>query len=494
MSNISRKEFLKKSSVLGATTMILPRITSSSLLGFGSHNEQINFFAEQATAQEKRPPYQYPTDPAVLQNLKEWQQLKFGLFMHWGPYSQWGIVESWSICPEDRPFTSVRPAGKSYFEYVKDYENLKTTFNPVKFDPEKWARAAQYAGMKYVVFTTKHHDGFNMFDTKQTDYKITSKDCPFSSNPKANIAKEIFDAFRKENFMAGAYYSIADWNCKDYWWDYFPPFDRHINYSAKKYPERWQRFNDFVYNQLDELTGGDYGELGLLWFDLCGASTEKSPEWARFAQKVRENQPGIIMVARHTDSEYENYRTPEQNIPDQALDYPWETCMTMGRSWSYKPGDQYKTVYELVQMLVQIVSRGGNFLLNIGPGPDGDFDPVAYERLKGIGDWMKINCEAIYETQPIKPYHETKLAFTQKAGYTYAFYLPDETENTLPGKILINSFQPAKGSKVTLLGHNGFLKWESNGNGIVIDIPENLKSTPPCQHAWVFKLQQKNSI
>jgi len=184
------------------------------------------------SAQENRPPYQYPSDPAVLANLEEWQELKFGLFMHWGPYSQWGIVESWSLCPEDRPFTSVRPADMSYFDYVKAYENLKTTFNPIKFDPVKWAKAAKYAGMKYVVFTTKHHDGFNMFDTKQTDYKITSQNCPFSSNPKANIAKEIFNAFRNENMMAGSYYSIADWNCKDYWWDYFPPVDRNINYSA----------------------------------------------------------------------------------------------------------------------------------------------------------------------------------------------------------------------------------------------------------------------
>jgi alpha-L-fucosidase len=353
----------------------------------------------------------------------------------------------------------------------------------------KWAKAAKYAGMKYVVFTTKHHDGFNMFDTKQTDYKITSPNCPFSSNPKANIAKEIFNAFRNENMMAGAYYSIADWNCKDYWWDYFPPVDRNINYSAKKYPDRWQRFNDFVYNQLDELTCGDYGKLGLLWFDLCNASTEKNPDWDRFASKVRNNQPGIIMVARNMDPKYENYRTPEQKIPDQALDYPWETCMTMGNSWSYKPNDQYKTVFELIQMLIKVVSRGGNYLLNIGPSPEGDFDPIAYERLKGIGEWMEINNEAIYATKPIKPFHETKLVFTQKSSYVYAFYLPEKDEKSLPKKIVISSLQPIKGSKVMLLGYNGSLKWESNGKGFVIDVPEKLRKSPPCQHAWAFKFQ-----
>ncbi len=441
------------------------------------------------SAQDKRPPYQYPDDPQVLQKIRDWQDLKFGLFMHWGTYSQWGIVESWSLCPEDRPFTSVRPSGKSYSEYVKDYENLKTTFNPVKFDPDKWANAAQYAGMKYVVFTTKHHDGFNMFDTRQTDYKITSKSCPFSLNPKANVAKEIFDAFRKKNFMAGAYYSISDWNNKDFWWDYFPPFDRHINYSPEKYPEKWQRLNDFIYNQLNELTNGDYGKLDMLWFDLCGVSKEKKVDWPRFAKMIRNNQPGIMMVARGSNDQYENYRTPEQETPDQVLDYPWETCMTMGDSWSYKPHDKYKSTYQLVQLLVKIVSRGGNFLLNIGPGPDGDFDPVAYDRLKAIGDWMQVNGEAIYGTKPVKPFHETKMVFTQKQNYIYAFYLPDEDEKNIPGKVNINLLQPVKGSRIFLLGYNNPLKWEVNGKGILIDIPKAVQKKPVCQNAWTFKLQ-----
>jgi len=168
-------------------------------------------------AEDKCPQYQYPKQSEVRETLDNWQDLKFGLFMHWGTYSQWGIVESWSLCSEDRTFTFVRPEGMSYFDYVKEYEKLQTTFNPVNFNSQKWAKAAKYAGMKYVVFTTKHHDGFNMFDTKQTDYKITSEKCPFSSNSKANIAKEVFDAFRAEDFMAGAYYSISDWHNNDFW-------------------------------------------------------------------------------------------------------------------------------------------------------------------------------------------------------------------------------------------------------------------------------------
>jgi len=151
--------------------------------------------------------YVVPSDTLVQQKLAHWQDIKFGLLMHWGTYSEWGIVESWSICPEDEGWTQRKgPYAANYFDYVKAYEKLQTTFNPVKFNPKKWADAAKDAGMKYIVFTTKHHDGFCMFDTKQTDYKVTSPNTPFSANPKSNITKEVFNAFRNDGFMIGAYF------------------------------------------------------------------------------------------------------------------------------------------------------------------------------------------------------------------------------------------------------------------------------------------------
>ena len=159
-------------------------------------------------------PYVRESDPLVVKKLAQWQDQKFGLLMHWGPYSQWGIVESWSLCSEDVDWCR-RPKGESYAEYVKRYEQLPTTFNPVKFDPDKWAAAAKGAGMKYVVFTTKHHDGFNMFDTKFSDYKITASNVPFSKDARANIAKEVFASFRRENFLIGAYFSKPDWHNDD---------------------------------------------------------------------------------------------------------------------------------------------------------------------------------------------------------------------------------------------------------------------------------------
>ena len=440
---------------------------------------------------EDHPAYQYPEQPEVMQTLREWQDMKFGLFIHWGTYSQWGIVESWSLCPEDYSFTSVRPKDKSYFEYVKEYENLKTTFNPVKFNPSKWAQAAKDAGMKYVVFTTKHHDGFNMYDTKYTDYKISDKECPYSKSGKPDVTKELFNAFREKGLKTGGYYSITDWHSNDYWWDYFPPTGRFANYSLKKYPEKWKNYNDFLNNQLEELTNGNYGKLEMMWFDLCDVSTEGTVDWPRIEKTLRNNQPGIMMVARHQYNKYENYRTPEQKIPEQALEYPWETCMTMANQWSYKPNDEYKPASKIIQFLVQIVSRGGNFLLNVGPGPNGELDPIAYQRLAEIGKWMSVNGDGIYGTKPIVPYKETRLAFTSKGDYVYAFYLPAENETKIPGRVAVETMCPVKNSEVFLLGYDKPLEWENNGKGIIINIPKSLQNNPPCQHAWTFTLKMK---
>jgi alpha-L-fucosidase len=378
-----------------------------------------------------------------------------------------------------------RPEGSSYFEYVKEYEKLATTFNPVKFAPEKWAAAARDASMRYVTFTTKHHDGFNMFDTRYSDYKITAKNCPFSSNPRANIAKEVFNAFRKENFKIGAYFSTADWHSDDYWWKYFPPKNPHINYSIDKYPEKWKNFNDFVYNQLEELEGGDYGKIDMLWFDLPNVveDNSKMPAWKRFAAMIRAHQPHTMMVARHTSIIYENYKTPEQEVPSEPLPYPWETCMTMAGQWSYNANDTYKSARRLIQTLAQVVLRGGNYLLNAGPGSDGELHPTAYQRLKEIGAWMNVNSEAIYGTHPVAPYKETKKMFTQKENRIYAIYLADENETRLPSEIRIESFQAAKGSKIYLLGYNKPLSWVKSGGGFTVKIPQSIQQRPPCENA-----------
>ncbi|MEO8414158.1 MAG: alpha-L-fucosidase [Ginsengibacter sp.] len=476
-------------------------LTACILLIFIKANAQQHNFSDN---------YIVPDDPLVQQKLAHWQDIKFGLLMHWGTYSEWGIVESWSICPEDEGWTQRRgPYAANYFDYVKAYENLQTTFNPTKFDPDKWAAAAKDAGMKYVVFTTKHHDGFCMFDTKQTDYKITSPKTPFSTNPKANIAKEVFDAFRKDGFMIGAYFSKPDWHCPYYWWPYFPPKDRNVNYDPKKYPDRWNDFKNYTYNQIQELMMG-YGSMDILWLDggwvRPKSTVDTSVEWqrgitydqdidmARIAKMARTNQPGLLVVDRTVSGKFENYVTPEQTIPSTPLEHPWESCITMGNSWSYVPNDHYKSSNELVHMLLKIVSRGGNFLLNIGPSPEGDWSDTAYNRLKEIGVWMKVHADGVYNTIPLAPYEDDHIVYLQSKDkkYRYVYVLSDKTNDVvLPASITISKIALTKKNTIVLMDTpKEKIKWKPSGDGIIIQVPSKLRNKVAGNYAIAFKITE----
>jgi alpha-L-fucosidase len=466
----------------------------------------ILFFAAaiSSTAQEHTASLNYtvPTDAKVREKLADWKKIKFGLLMHWGTYSQWGVVESWSICPEDEGWTQRRgPYSADWYTYLKAYENLQTTFNPVKFNPERWAAAAKDAGMKYVVFTTKHHDGFCMFDSKETDYKITGSQSPFANNPKANVAKEVFSAFRNQGFMTGAYFSKPDWNTKDYWWRYFPPKDRNVSYDPKKYPQRWEDFKTFTYNQIQELMTG-YGTMDILWLDggwvRPKSSIDTTVEWQRtithnqdidmpkIAAMARTHQPGLLVVDRTVHGEYENYVTPEQQVPATYLPYPWESCITLGNSWSYVPGDQYKSSRKVIHMLTDIISKNGNLLLNVGPGPDGEWDSLAYNRLEAIGKWMKINGEAVYESEadPNLP-RQGKWAFTRKGTNVYAIYQVAENE-MVENSLSVNLPAGVKVKGVSVIGGPQKVKFTQNGVQVVLSTTDKLivKQT----EALVFKL------
>lgn len=464
------------------------------------------FFSTETRAQaQNRFAYQPPADPLVQQKLKEWGDYKFGLMITWGPYSQWGVVESWSLCPEDEDWCKrTGPYKDNWYEYKKAYENLPASFNPTKFNPAKWASAAKNAGMKYVLAMAKHHDGFCMFDTKTTDYKITGTKTAFAKDPRANVTKEILNAFRKEGLMPGIYFSKPDWHSPDYWWSYFPPKDRNPSYDTKKYPEIWNRFKSFTYTQFEELMS-DYGKIDLLWLDGGWvrplSSIDSSISWQRsipydqdidlpkIAAMARSKQPGMLIVDRTVAGAYENYLTPEAMIPNETNPIPWESCMPMTASWSYVPGMPNKSANTLIHMLCNAVSKGGNFLLNIAPGPDGDFDDSSYARLKEIGDWMKINGEAIYGTTFIEPYKEGKMVFTKKGNALYIIYLADDNESIMPANINIKSFTARAGTKIYLLGHGKTLQHGFNhGPGFSISIPEKLRNNPPVKNAWVFKI------
>ena len=198
--------------------------------------------------------YQWPDDPAVLEKLDRWQDLKFGVLMHWGLYSVPGIVESWNLCNED---WIVRPEGSTYEGYKQWYWGLSEEFNPVDFNPEQWASVFRDAGMKYMIFTTKHHDGFCLFDSQYTDFSIAKG--PFASHPRRDAARYVFDAFRAEDFMIGAYFSKPDWHCEYFWNPYYATPGRGINYKVGQHPDWWEKYVTYTRNQLAEITGGRYG-------------------------------------------------------------------------------------------------------------------------------------------------------------------------------------------------------------------------------------------
>src|SRR5574344_2481474 len=222
----------------------------------------------QSFAQDERKP---ETDPVIVNRVSQWQDLKFGFMMHWGIYSQWGVVESWSVCNE--PWIDRK--GANYEQYKHDYFALNRTFNPQHFDAKKWADIAQKAGTKYVVFTTKHHDGFCMFDTKQTSYSVTDASCPYSVAKQPDITKSVVDAFRAKDFLIGLYFSKPDWHDTDYWCPLWATPDRNVNYDINQHKDMWQRYCDYTFNQIKELTH-NYGKVDVLWLD--GGWVR--PEWS----------------------------------------------------------------------------------------------------------------------------------------------------------------------------------------------------------------------
>lgn len=414
--------------------------------------------------------YVWPTDPQVLTKLKHWQDQKFGVLMHWGLYSVPGIVESWSICSED---WIVRERKPTYEEDKAWYWSQKDSLNPVNFDPSKWADVMKKAGMKYMIFTTKHHDGFCMFDTKYTDFSIAHG--PFGKDPRHNIAKEVFNAYRNKGFMIGCYFSKPDWHSKWFWNPYYATPNRRINYKKQQHPDWWQNYRKFTQNQLNELTT-DYGNIDILWLD-GGWITGEEIGLDTILVDARKRNPGMISVDRTIRGKNENYQTPEQGIPAKQLDIPWESCITLSHAWGWTPNAKFKSPNKVIGILSEIVAKGGCLALGVGPKADGTLQPEVVKNLLQIGNWLNKNGQAIYSTVNTAHYNDGKVWFTaDKNGKTlYAIYALEDGEKT-PKTITWTENKP-KG-KLVLLQNGKSVKYTIKGNQVTVTLPSGLKNEP----------------
>lgn len=326
----------------------------------------------------------------IMERTSWWRDARFGMFIHFGAYA---VPARGEWVKSDEKLTTVQ-----YQKYIE-------AFNPIDFDAKKWAKIAKAAGMKYAVFTAKHHDGFCMFDSHLTTYTISHY---FHGR---DFVREFLDAFRAEGIKVGLYYSLIDWHHPDY-----PNVGNHPQREDSAYGKRhfnWDNYLKYLHGQVEELMK-NYGKIDILWFDYS-FDNYSGEKWGAKAlvKMIRTYQPNIILnnrleINHGTDTTsrvlgYGDFETPEQGIPEKALSdrygniIPWETCMTMNNSWGYNAFDNHwKSPELIIQTLVNCVSKNGNLLLNVGPDPRGVIPEASIKILEAIGKWMDQNSASIY--------------------------------------------------------------------------------------------------
>ena len=328
--------------------------------------------------------------------------------------------------------------------------------------------------MKYMIFTTKHHDGFCMFDSKYTDFSIANG--PFAENPRKDVARYVFDAFRQKNFMIGCYFSKPDWHCQWFWNDYYATPNRMQNYKRDQHPDWWKKYQDFTKNQLDELME-NYGKFDILWLDGGWVTGDEIHLDDVLAKARAGQQKGMIAVDRTIKGKNENYQTPERSIPEKQMNHPWESCITLSHSWGWTPVARYKTPTEVVGLLAEITAKGGCLLLGVGPTPEGLIQPEVVESLHGTGEWLRAYGKAIYNTRTTPDYHAGNVWFTaDKNGKTlYAIYALPEGEN-LPKTVEWEGNLPV--GKVTLLKDGRNVGCKVKDGKVTLTVPKGLRNEP----------------
>jgi alpha-L-fucosidase len=409
--------------------------------------------------------------------MEWWRDATFGMFIHWGAYAvPAGIYKEQEVkgIGEWIMHTANIP--------IPEYEAFVKQFNPVKFDANEWVRIAKDAGIRYIVITSKHHDGFCLWDSKVTDYDVMDAS-PF----KRDILQELSDACKKHGILLCFYHSIMDWHQ--------PDAESKKDYTHQQTPNPdWARYREtYLKPQLAELIR-KY-DPAVLWFD-----GEWIPEWTEpqgrdLYNYLRSIKPSLIINNRvgkgragmQGMNQYKDaagdFGTPEQEILEGTSDFDWESCMTMNDTWGFKVNDHnWKSAETLVHNLIDIAAKGGNYLLNVGPTAEGLIPAPSVERLGEMGAWLRQNGEAIYATNSLKQYKEgnnVKYTVSKDGKTTYAILTAD------PGNsITLKQVAFPKGSRVSLLGSTEKISAKSGPDGTTFSLPASL----PGKYAWVLKV------
>lgn len=412
--------------------------------------------------------------PTKKERLEWFKNAKLGIFIHWGLYSVNGISESWGLWHKKI----------TYQDYLKQNKG----FTASNYNPEEWAKLFKQSGANYVVMTSRHHDGFSLWDSK-----VSRLDVVDYSSAKKDLMMPYVKALRKEKLKVGIYYSLTDWAHPDY----KVPFDRPN--MTKFYPQKnqnqltpWQRYVKYYRTQLKELNHRYKPDLW--WFD--GDWEHSAEEWRAAATKdsLLKWNPQVVVNSRLQG--YGDYLTPEQGIPIEQPDGAWEFCMTMNDSWGYFPTDKnYKPISQIIRTFVEVISKGGNLLLDIGPKADGTIDELQKERLIELGHWIKKHKEAIYDTKEGLPYgHFFGPSLIGKDNRTIYLCLYDEPRDY----ILLKGLQ-TKVDKIEVLGSNQKLSFERNGGAAWNNIPGILRIEIPIKqnldrYVTIIKLTLKDKV
>ncbi|MGA3328516.1 MAG: alpha-L-fucosidase [Terriglobia bacterium] len=429
------------------------------------------------------PSYQHAPQAAI----EAFKDRKFGIRIHWGLYCLIGSDASWALAGANKQFWDT-------------YNVFYQFFNPTSFDADAWMDLFEQAGVRYFTFTTKHHDGFSMWPTKtmQESLKLTPQgfghggvenvekvvqsysiqDGPY----KKDIVRSMVEAGRRKGMGVGLYYSHVDWHDPAFAWD---PFNQYYDphFTRESDPARWQTFIAHEREQVRELMS-EYGRIDYLDFDI-GWPQAAAQDLAKITMEVRKMQPDVIIRGRGIGA-YGDYYTPEREIPGGPSQGVWKVIYPCGTAFSYRPNDLYKTAEWIVESLIGITAKGGNFEVGFGPMPNGEWPPETVERLKYAGSWLSVNGVAIYNTRPRKIFHEGKdvwFTSSKDGRYVYAISMgwPGETFTT-------HSVRAVQGSSIRMLGVDQPLDWRQDGTTLTVTIPSSLADHKPCPQAYAFKI------